>query len=67
MAEARVDAADRGYLVTLVEDACAAAEGLDRDIPLAQAIQSFPGWAEADDATRRRVRHYVNATFELIQ
>lgn len=59
-------AADLGHNAAqaLVESARAAAEDLDRDIPLADAVQSFPGWAEADEPTRRQVRHYVNGTYE---
>ena len=48
----------------LVEDARTAAEDLSADVPLAQAIVSSPGWADADPQTRRKVRHYVNGAYE---
>ncbi|WP_137109996.1 FAD-dependent oxidoreductase [Rhodobacter sp. SY28-1] len=48
----------------LVEDARAAAEDLSADVSLAEAVQSSPGWAEADPQTRRKVRHYINGAFE---
>ncbi|MCU0902763.1 MAG: FAD-dependent oxidoreductase [Tabrizicola sp.] len=48
----------------LVDDARSAAEALSADVSLADAIQSFPGWAEADAAARRQIRHYLNGVFE---
>ena len=49
---------------TLVETARAAAEGREADVSLAEAIQSSPGWANADAKTRRLSRHYVNGAYE---
>lgn len=48
----------------LVAEARARAEGLDRDQSLARAITTSPGWGQADAATRRKLRHHVNATYE---
>ena len=58
--------ADLGHdrAARLVTRARAAAENLDRDVSLAQAVTTSPDWAGADAATRRLVRHYVNATYE---
>lgn len=50
--------------LSLVEAAREAAEDLDPDLSLAEAIHSSPGWAEADETTRRLVRHHVNGTYE---
>jgi monoamine oxidase len=49
---------------TLVEDARKAADGLEDDISLAEAIRSSPGWEDADATTRRFVRHHVNGAYE---
>lgn len=49
---------------TLVRSARNAADDQESDISLSAAIQSSPGWAKADAATRRLIRHYVNASFE---
>ena len=48
----------------LVAAARAGAEALDEDVSLAEAVQSSSGWAEAGASTRRRVRHYVNGSYE---
>jgi monoamine oxidase len=48
----------------LVADARDAAEERDTDLSLAQAVQAHPGWQAADAATRRQIRHYINASFE---
>lgn len=59
-------AADLGHdaAEALVEDARTAAEDCSKDVSLAKAVQSSPGWAAANLDTRRKVRHYVNGTFE---
>lgn len=41
-----------------------AAEARDRDVSLAQAIQSTGHWSEADGDERRAIRHVVNSTVE---
>ncbi len=49
----------------LVVAAVGNARALNADISLAQAVQSSPGWRDADAQTRRLVRHYVNCWIEL--
>lgn len=49
---------------SLVEDARKAADGLEVDISLAEAIRSSRGWEDADATTRRFVRHHVNGAYE---
>jgi monoamine oxidase len=48
----------------LVDAAREKAEALEDDISLATAVQASSGWKKADAATRRHVRHYINATYE---
>jgi monoamine oxidase len=47
-----------------VEAARAAADGLDRDISLKDAIIAHDGWAGATPDARRMLRHWVNSTAE---
>lgn len=49
---------------TLVEAARETAEDLDEDVSLADAIQASPDWADANAASRRLIRHYVNGAYE---
>ena len=48
----------------LVTAARAATDRNDRDQSLADAVQASPGWHQADAATRRLVRHHINASYE---
>lgn len=48
----------------IIEEARETAEGLDEDIPLADAIEDSGDWDEADAATRRLIRHVVNGSVE---
>lgn len=48
----------------IIEEARDAAEELDEDIPLADAIEDSGDWDEADAATRRLIRHVVNGSVE---
>jgi monoamine oxidase len=49
---------------TLVTKAVKAADRLERDLPLAEAVEASPGWRGAGPRLRRLVRHHVNSTRE---
>jgi monoamine oxidase len=53
-----------GQSAALVLRARRAAEALDQDISLAQAIRRAPDWQAAPPDRQRLVRHHVNATYE---
>lgn len=67
-----LDARGRGVDLTaaydqaeaLIEEAREAADELDQDVPLAEAIIETGDWDDADAATRRLIRHVVNGTVE---
>lgn len=53
-----------GRAGALVDAARAAADDLDRDISLKDAVLASPGWANAAPDVRRMLRHWVNSTAE---
>lgn len=62
---ARIDAAAATEMAdALVEAAREATYDFDADLSLEQAVTTHPGWAAADPATRRVVRHMVNTWIE---
>jgi len=48
----------------LIRKALAAAEKLDDDISLVEAIERSPGWRDAGPSQRRVARHFVNTIYE---
>lgn len=48
----------------VLEAARKRAEGQERDIALAAAVQASSGWAAASEVERRMIRHAVNSTVE---
>jgi monoamine oxidase len=48
----------------ILGDALRAADRLDRDISLARALETSPGWRQAPAVERRLVEHLVNSTLE---
>ncbi len=48
----------------ILGEALRAADRLDRDISLARALETSPGWRQAPAAERRLVTHLVNSTLE---
>lgn len=56
--------ADLRRAEAVVEAARIAAEESAEDISLSRAITDAPGWRDADDRTRRLIRHVVNSTLE---
>lgn len=48
----------------ILRDALHAADRLERDISIAQAVERSPGWRRASAEERRLVEYLVNSTFE---